>query len=291
MTANKTWIVALAALLSAAAAASPGQPYAGGGTGPSQAWNVTTAAFLQSKSVTAQDTNPASVFFRSDGLKMYVMGDGTDTVYEYNLSVAWDVTTAALLQSKSVAAQDTNPIGLFFRADGLKMYVDGVIAASIYEYDLSIAWDVTSATFLRSKSVAAQDTAPVGVFFRSDGLKMYVMGTNADSVHEYDLSTAWNVTTAAFLQSKSIAAQDALSQDVFFKPDGLKMYVIGSTNDRVYEYDLSVAWSVTTAAFLQFKSIAAQDGNPTGIFFRADGLKMYMSGGLNDSIYEYNLGP
>jgi hypothetical protein len=70
-------------------------------------------------------------------------------------------------------------------------------------------------------------------------------------VNEYDLSTAWDITTASYLQNFSVAAQETNPQDLFFKPDGTKMYVIGSSGDDVNEYDLSTAWDVTTASYLQ----------------------------------------
>jgi hypothetical protein len=46
------------------------------------------------------------------------------------------------------------------------------------------------------------------------------------------------------------------------------MYVIGSTGDDVNEYDLSSAWDVSSASFLQTKSVAAQDTNPQRSFLQ-----------------------
>jgi DNA-binding beta-propeller fold protein YncE len=158
-----------------------------GGSGTSNPWDVSSASYLQNFSVAAQDTSPSGVFFKPDGSKMYVVGVIGDAVYEYDLSSAWDVSSASYLQNFSVAAQDTNPTGVFFKPDGLKMYVVGVIGDAVYEYDLSSAWDVSSASYLQNFSVAAQDTSPSGVFFKPDGSKMYVVGTIGDAVYEYGL--------------------------------------------------------------------------------------------------------
>ena len=68
---------------------------------------------------------------------------------------------------------------------------------------------------------------------------MYVVGSDGDSVHEYDLSTPWDISTSVFLQSFSVTSQGLVPNGVFFKPDGVKMYVVGSGGDSVYEYDLS----------------------------------------------------
>ena len=76
------------------------------------------------------------------------------------------------------------------------------------------------------------------MFFKPDGLKMYVIGTTGDDVNEYDLSTAWDISTAVFLQLFYVGTQEQFPEGLFFKPDGLKMYVIGSTGDAIWSYDL-----------------------------------------------------
>jgi sugar lactone lactonase YvrE len=253
-------------------------------------WDATTAVFSQAKSVVTQGTSPTGVFFKPDGTKMYMVGNAGDAVNEYNLSTAWDVSTASYLQNFSVSTQDANPDGVFFKPDGTKMYVIGATGDAVYEYNLSTAWDVTTASYLQLFFVSNQETSPTGIFFKPDGTKMYVVGTAGDDVNEYDLSTAWNVTTASFSQAKSVATQDTAPRGVFFKPDGLKMYMVGSLTATVSEYDLGTAWDVSTAAYLQNFSVALQESYPHGIFFKPDGTKMYIAGSGFASIFEYSLG-
>ena len=47
-----------------------------------------------------------------------------------------------------------------------------------------------------SFSIAAQDASPNGIVFNNDGTKMFVMGANDRDVNEYNLSTAFDVSTA-----------------------------------------------------------------------------------------------
>jgi DNA-binding beta-propeller fold protein YncE len=117
-------------------------------------------------------------------------------------------------------------------------------------------WDISFTFYDQSFSVFAQESNPQGLFFKPDGLKMYVVGSTNDTVNEYNLSTAWDVSTATYLQNFSISAQVANAQGLFFKPDGLKMYVVDSSGNDVNEYDLSSAWNVTTASYLQNFSVA-----------------------------------
>ena len=262
---------------------------AGGAGGVAEGWNVSTADFNQSFSVFAQELDPTGLSFKPDGLKMYILGSDGDDVNEYNLSTAWDVSTAVLLQRKSISAQDRNPRGLFFKPDGTKMYFTGFSGGDVNEYNLSTAWDVSTAVFLRVKSVSAQDNLPFDVSFKPDGLKMYVLGSADGEVNEYDLSTAWDVSTADFNQALNIQAQENGPRGLFFKSDGLKMYIAGISGRDVNEYDLSTAWDVYTAVFLQSKSVAAQDTLPHNLFFKPDGTKMYFVGDAGNSVYEYDL--
>ena len=213
-------------------------------------------------------------------------------------STPWDVSNAVYNGSPpfdlfSVTAQETAPSGVFFKPDGTKMYVIGSGGDFVLGYLLSTAWDVSTAAWVTPTteyfSVVAQDTVPQDVFFKPDGTKMYVIGSSGDDVNEYDLSTAWDITTSSYLQNFSVAAQETVPTGVFFKPDGTKMYVVGSTGDDVNEYDLSTAWDVTTSSYLQNFSVAAQETVPTGIFFKPDGTKMYVVGAGGDAVYSYDL--
>jgi DNA-binding beta-propeller fold protein YncE len=293
-----------------------------------QAWNIDLATYNQTITVSGQESVPQDVFFKPDGTKMYVIGTVGDDVNEYDLGTAWNISTRSYLQNFSVSTQETTPTGIFFKPDGTKMYVIGTAGDDVNEYDLSTAWDITTATYLQNFSVATQEDGPTGIFFKSDGTKMYIAGNTGDDVNEYSLSSAWDVSTSSFVQNFSVAgedtvpagiffkpdglimyiigsatdtvyqyvlgafsveAQDTAPQDIFFKPDGTKMYILGGNGDDVNEYDLSIAWDITTATYLQNFSVATQDTEPTGVFFKSDGTKMYIVGQANDDVYEYSL--
>jgi DNA-binding beta-propeller fold protein YncE len=260
----------------------------------STAWDITTSSYLHNFSIAAQETNPTGIFFKPDGTKMYVVGYTGDAVYEYDLSPAWDVSTSSYLRNFSVAAQESTPQGIFFKPDGTKMYVIGSTGKEVNEYDLSSAWDVSTASYLQNFSVLAQDSTPTGVFFKPDGTKMYVIGSAGDAVNEYDLSSAWDISTASYLQNFSVAPQETLPQEVFFKPDGTKMYVIGQTAiDGVIGYDLSSAWDLSSASFIypttNYFSVTTEETQPQGIFFKPDGTKMYVIGVAGKDVNEYDL--
>ena len=259
----------------------------------STAWDVTTATYVQVFSIAAQETSPTGIFFKPDGTKMYIVGDSGNDVNEYTLSTPWNVTTATFVQVFSIAAQETTPTGLFFKPDGTKMYVIGDISDNVNEYSLSTAWDISTATFVRLFSVAAQENAPTGLAFSSDGTKMYVIG--APNIIEYTLTDSWNVNSAFYVASKQINQLGLFTEApgaLFFKPDGTEFYVINPTLRKVFTFTMSTPWSIATARIKipsKYFSVAAQDILPTGIFFKPDGTKMYVSGDTGNDINEYSL--
>ncbi len=241
-------------------------------------------------SISAEEATPTDLFFSPDGLKMYVVGGTGDDVNEYNLSTAWVVSSAVYSTVFSVASEDTLPTGLFFRADGTKMYVVGSTNDSVFQYTLSTPWSVATASYDSiSFSVASQDIAPNGMWFKPNGLSMYVAGATADAVYQYTLSTAWNVSTATFLQSFSVSSQESVPNAVTFTGDGSRMFVMGQTGDDVNVYNLTTPWDISTSAFVNVFSVSGQDTAPVGIYIKPDGTKMYIVGTTNDTVFQYTV--
>ncbi|MBV5343393.1 hypothetical protein JZU68_07215, partial [bacterium] len=108
-------------------------------------------------------------------------------------------------KSVSVTARDTAPSCLAFSTDGTKMFVLGDTDNNVIVYNLSSAWDVSTAVFSYESGALATETVPVGIAFSSDGLKMFVVGQSADLVQEYTLATAWTISTSALTTSATFS--------------------------------------------------------------------------------------
>jgi DNA-binding beta-propeller fold protein YncE len=255
------------------------------------AWDISKSGYSgASFSVSAEETGPTGLFFKPDGTKMYIVGTDFDRVVEYDLSIPWLVSSASLVQNFSVATQDLSPEEVFFKPDGTKMYVLGSFNDKVFEYDLSTAWDISTASYLQDFSVATEETSALGLFFKPDGTKMYILGNTGDDVNEYDLSTPWDISTASYLQNFSVATQEVTPESLFFKPDGTKMYVMGTSGDDINEYSLSTPWDISTASYVQVFSVSAQETAPQAIFFHPDGSGFYVVGITNDTVYQYTIG-
>jgi DNA-binding beta-propeller fold protein YncE len=254
-------------------------------------YDVSSASYTQSFSVAGQETTPRGLVFNTDGTKMFVVGSDGDDVNEYDLSTAFDVSTAVYSQNFSVSAQAADPQGIAFNVNGTKMFVVSFTVDSVSEYNLSTGFDVSTASYSQSFSVAAQETTPTDVSFNANGTKMFILGSTGDAVYEYDLTTGFDLSTSSYSQNFSVSAQDTSPTGLTFSVDGTKMIISGNTGDDVNEYTLSTGFDVSTASYVQRFSVAAQDLNPSGLTFNNDGTKMFVIGRDNDSVYEYYLTP
>ena len=243
-------------------------------------------------SVTAQETSPLGFFFKPDGNTFYVVGSSSDTVYQYTLSTAWNVSTASYAsKSVSVGSENTSPCSLFFKPDGTKMYVSGFDGdADVNEYDLSVAWDVSTATYLQRISVDIRNSQPTGLFFNTDGTKMFTCGQGTNVVSEFNLSTAWSVATASYSQNFSVTSQTIYARGLSFKSDGTKMYIT-SYLGVVYQYSLSTAFDVSTTSYDSVSfSANAQETQPYDLVFKGDGTKLFIVGTTGANVHQYSTG-
>lgn len=251
------------------------------------AWNINRIEYTDAASILSQDPDITEVFFKVDGTSMYIVGNNTDRIYQYTLSIPWDVTTASNVGTANIAAQDTNVQGLYIKDDGTYMFTVGITTDAVYEYRLATPWMVNTASFITSKSIVAQEASARAVEFSKDGINMYILGTLSDTVYQYTLATPWQVDTATYAsKSLSVASKDNFPTALRIKPDGTKLYVIGQQNDSLLEYSLTVPWDISTAIFTN--SIILPTTTATGVYFKNDGTSMYVCDSAADSVQQYN---
>ena len=307
----------------------------------STAWDVSTASYDSvTLSVNSQDTTPTALAFKPDGTRMYITGNQNDSVYQYSLSTAWDLSTASYDSvSLSVSSQESFPDGLDFNSTGTNMFVSGAGSDSVYQYTLSTAWDLSTASYSNiSFSIASQSTTPYGLVFGDSGTKMYITNGNSpynilqystsQSSQTLDLSSGsvfeitptsdiqvglsnpaasgtvssatllldgavegYSLTGAAYdSKSFSVTSQETTPRAIAFKTDGTKVYIVGNTSDTIYQYSLSTAWDISTASYDSVSfSTSGQESYPTSLVFKSDGLKMFLMGQTNDRVYSYTL--
>jgi|13_taG_2_1085334.scaffolds.fasta_scaffold17176_1 sugar lactone lactonase YvrE len=224
----------------------------------SSAWDVSSSSYVQNFSVSAQIGQVGGAVFKPDGTKVYITDINGDDVNEYDLSTAWDISTASYTQNFSIASQGTAPWSVFFKTDGTKMYfIDST--NDVYEYNLSTAWNISTASYVQGLDVSSVLSFSTCLFFTPDGTKMFLAGQSFRNVSEYNLSTAWDISTASYIRNFNVISQEFYPNALTFGNNGTKMYVVGSQTDTIYQYSTGTFGGYT----INVSQFVADDGSLT----------------------------
>jgi sugar lactone lactonase YvrE len=240
--------------------------------------------------VSGQETSPQGVFFSPEGQYMFITGSSGDDITQYSLSTPWIVSTAALYTT-SFNVGDSSPTDLFFKDDGTRVYVLGGTSDVVREFRLTTPWNVSpgSMTFSTSFSVVNQDSGATGLAFNNDGTKMFMVGTTNDRVHEYSLGTAWSSSTAVYASvSRSLSPSNS-PQAVNFNSDGTKMFILDNNLDSIFEFELSVPFTITSSVVKSAFPVLFEESSALGMYTNLNSTASYtyVVGSTNDTVYQY----
>jgi hypothetical protein len=265
-------------------------------TAGSEGYDLANAIYdSKSFSTATQDTSPSDLAFKSDGSKLFVMGQTNETLYQYSLSTNWDIATASYDSvSFLLTSQTTSVLSMHFKPDGTKVYLSSTAPNDeVLQYALSTAWDLSTISYeSKSFDVSSQSTSPFGLYFKTDGTKMYVLSSAPnDTLFQYSLSTAWDVSTASYDSvSLDVSSVVPAPYGLDFNADGTKLYAVDiASGEAIYQYSLTTAWDISTASYDSISfTFSSQDISPRSAVFGDSGTKLYMGGLQNDSIYQYS---
>lgn len=242
---------------------------------------------------------PANIRLSNDGTKIYLAGP--NTVYQGTLSTPWSIGTTAWDDYGpnyywSLSSQ--NGKGIDIKSDGTRFYaiLDGNNdQPELHQWNLSTAWDISTAPQYSNASTNVRSVIGVqstyAMKFKPDGTKLYVLGAGSlfyqRSVHEMNLSTAWDISTASSVNSVLVSGVAPYTTQIDFSDDGTKLFAL-SDDANVYQWNLSTAWSVGTASYASIsKQLAGSSAQ--GMIFGNDGEYLYKGDAYSNYIYQYRV--
>lgn len=217
----------------------------------SGAINPKTSPTLYATDGTTLLSEPSSIDFINDGTAVYV----TDATYltngglfKFNLSTAWDVSTIngtasqqTTVITSSGATQTITPHGIRVSPDGLNLISCNIgTSIRLSQWSMTVANDLSTLTFERTASISA--TPHTGLSISGDGTKLFVIvqGVN-DNLIYWNLASPWNIsgiTSDNFIAVRNMNEFDTACQDVYVRNDGLRYYIVGSSNDAIQQFNL-----------------------------------------------------
>jgi len=195
----------------------------------------------------------------------------------------------------NVDSKQKNVQGVTISSNGDKFYVIGGPATplnKVTQYNLSNPFNITSGvTFEGQLGVGPQDEDPVDLKFSPDGMTLFVLGDFGNRVHQYQLTTPFDVTGTVTHQGSSFnfSAQENFPTGFTFSTDGMKMYIIGRANNDINQYTLHAPFDITQGAVFDGSpfAVGSQTSVPEGLAFNGTGTRMIVAD--RTKVYQYSL--
>ena len=252
--------------------------------------------FIANLDISDDEGSATGITFKPDGTKMYITGIGADKILQYNLTTAFDITSAALEKSVLIRTVEGAPEDVKFNSDGTVIFILGTGGNGIDRWSLSTPYDIGSIT-AADTTFTSIGGDPRGLAFNNNGTKMFVLNQTNTRVEEYNLSTPYNPDTKTLTNTLTNATSSNFHQGLGFNADGSKMFVVKSrggsnTDNKIDEYALSTAFDISSSSATltgTFSPTHSSDEYLSGMAFNGSGTKMYHINWRDDEVREYSL--
>jgi len=166
---------------------------------------------------------------------------------------------------------------------------------ALIAYDLAEG-GISTATYSGNALDTSAHVQTGGLRVVDSGSKVYYADGPSDDIVRYNLGVAYDISSAVYNQSLSVAGENLNPTSLMFKPDGSILYMLGSCGgtpapdqDTVFEYALGTNFDLSTASLSTQFSVQAQAGEPRGCIFNSDGTKFYIVN-IDSNVYQYSCG-
>ncbi|WP_416865776.1 MAG: cadherin domain-containing protein [Imperialibacter sp.] len=175
---------------------------------------------------------PVSLAFTPSGEKLIVIGVDGD-LRQYSLSTPFSTTSGVTFDGNAYNTQPevNNCTGLAFSNDGLRMFVIGNGGKSIAQYDLPAYYYITDGLAYAGElfDVSSQETLASDLAFSPDGKKLLVSGVLSKKIHQYSLSSPFDLTSDVTYDSNpyTIPAGAMLPNGIVLGNNGKVLFTVG----------------------------------------------------------------
>lgn len=208
-------------------------------------YDITTLIDTTDAIYTINKTGNRSVFVTPD--KSTIIMSTSAEIVSYPLVINGDLSTIKRFNKRNNPIQDSNQLtDLIFNLDGTILYTLDYTAKRIYQYSLSIPYDINTLTYTNKNfSVSGQCDIAQGIRFKPDGLKVFVIDYTTAKIYQYNLSVAWDISTAVYSGLFLSVINNTRGFD--FSLDGKQIFVSNLTT-TIYQYSLKNGWDFSINA-------------------------------------------
>ena len=265
---------------------------------------------------------PMGMEFSSNGTVLLVISEQRNLL-KYNLSTAWDLSTATYDSLKAVGSSGSaSGLGIDTAGENFYVTIPNVSGDPVLQYYAAASnstpysqympaltnssnGQINSSSWVDINSMTADETKNDGdVFYAvstdnrtswsvakaSVGVRKIAKNNSGTWQYNNNAGTSTTVNLGFSLASpsydnKSYSVSHSNPRGMYLKPDGTELY-IGAYTGHVYQFTLSTANDISTASSTGNYNID-EENDTVALTFKPDGTKMYAASGTN--VHQYTL--
>lgn len=248
-------------------------------------WELTAASAWTKGSGefdTSSWTDPKSI--KTYGRRVYCVSG--DEVLQYTLPEDYNIENMSYEGSYTFTGKLVRDVSI--SDSGTKAYITSKTNPPfVIRYDLSVPWDITSASYAQQKQFNYWGTNPNGIEVSPDGTRMIVTTADSNTSDEYyrsyTMSTAGNLDTATQTSSKYCVVQVSLNVN----ESGTQFYDWAPSSYSLYVHTLDEPWGEVANETITSSTISGAGGYVVASAFANNGEIAYIMNPVADKIYQF----
>lgn len=185
-----------------------------------------------------------------NGTKAYTIGGSL--MYQWDLSTAYDITTASLVRSQSFNLSNGSNIKVYdISDDGQYIVAQGDNSSFIKIFTMSTAWDISTISITStSQTTAGMNSNAKSVQWADDGGGVVIVSDLSWKANYFILPTPYDFSGsggANYYNMYTAEAGDAFLVKIY--DSGNKMLVWDKTLNKIFRYTLSTPYNPTTQTY------------------------------------------
>jgi DNA-binding beta-propeller fold protein YncE len=208
-----------------------------------------------------EDTGFGAGCISPSGNYLYFM-DVSNDIYSIPLERKYDVGTGVDIANAGAnkfvltsIKSFTGERGIYVDPTDTHVYVVEDGNDTLYQFTMSSPGDVTTISATYKTMSIPPNSADIA--FKTDGTKLYVAQYGEQIITEYDLSTAWDISTSTYVDEKDLTTYSVAIGGFDFSDDGYYLYVHEYTSGYpIQRYTLSTAWDISTVSLVSMQEVS-----------------------------------
>lgn len=229
--------------------------------------DLDTSNFLDTFDVSSDlNGTPTGFTFGNEGNELYVVTENSAEIVQFNLSTAYDISTASSPDTFTINEDDT-PEDIFISGTGDAVFVVGAQNADVYQYDLNTNFEISSASFSNNSfDVSGDITSPTSIDFNDDGDVM-IVSESGSTIYQYSLDSAFDLSGTVNTDGSFMDTNEFVSiSGVEFNSSGTELLVSDDDDQTITALDLGSSFDITSAGVADSIDVSSEVIDLAGVY-------------------------